>query len=874
MADKCLVRVEKLLKKSSITSAKKDEIINSIKLAKAEKGLLKVDEVNVDAIAKDVSAQLKAQKIIDKRNALESEIKVRQLTEFVLNSFPDNAEEGLTAILVGSNRRVEGARSAVSVQQFAQANQLIAGFNAELRANNLETTFRDGLEDMSEAAFQKRVARAMSELGQQQTELEKLTGLKPPVKETNPQVLKLAEIMEKYSEMIRQKLNDRGANIEKMWGYIVKQSHDPFRIRNAADSLGLKLDDIKLPENIKGTDINYQKNYTAWKNYVMQKLDQDRTFANTDDIENFLQEVFNTLVGNKYLVVDGVSSVYGARSVNNITKNSKVKRILHFKTPDDWFDYNEKFGVGNLKESFFSGIQTAGRNLGMIDALGAKPKQNFEKIRYAVQRRLVAEGKGGQSANITKAGQFDKYMKVVDGSIYTVADFGVARYSAIARAIASMAKLGGATISAAADVGIYGSEMRFQGRSFLGGMAEALGSLMRIKNTKQKKDIAQMLGFIVDNTIYDMSARYQVGDNLSKGWSNAQRTFFKYNALAWWTNTLKEGSMLGMANYFAKQKNIKFKDLNPQLKELFTMYNIDSTKWDVIRKTAMEKADDGTEFINIGKLDQISDIDMKKILNVDSLTVRQLGIEKERFKSSVSGMLLDRSIYAVIEPDARLRGDMTRGMLAGTAEGEAIRFVGQFKAFPLAILNKVLGRELSYFKGPNVTKADYGRGAVGITALMTTSLFMGYLSMSIKDLLKGKEPRDPNNFKTIMAAFLQGGGLGIYGDVLFKEVRGAGDVAAAVAGPVLLTGFDVLAGISYGIRGEGGQAGKAAYRAISTNIPFLNLFYIKSVYDYLIGHQLMETMNPGVLKRVEKRMKKDYNQEYLFTKPSSMFKGF
>ena len=55
---------------------------------------------------------------------------------------------------------------------------------------------------------------------------------------------------------------------------------------------------------------------------------------------------------------------------------------------------------------------------------------------------------------------------------------------------------------------------------------------------------------------------------------------------------------------------------------------------------------------------------------------------------------------------------------------------------------------------------------------------------------------------------------------------------------------------------------------------FLNLFYIKSAYDYLIGHQLMETMNPGVLKRVEKRMKRDYNQEYLFTKPSSMFKGF
>jgi len=37
---------------------------------------------------------------------------------------------------------------------------------------------------------------------------------------------------------------------------------------------------------------------------------------------------------------------------------------------------------------------------------------------------------------------------------------------------------------------------------------------------------------------------------------------------------------------------------------------------------------------------------------------------------------------------------------------------------------------------------------------------------------------------------------------------------------------------------------------------------------------MMETMSPGALKRVEKRMKKDYNQEYLLTKPSSMFKGF
>ena len=61
---------------------------------------------------------------------------------------------------------------------------------------------------------------------------------KPPVTEKNSQIRKLAEIMEEYSETIRQRLNDRGANIAKMWGYIVKQSHNPYNVRNAANTLG------------------------------------------------------------------------------------------------------------------------------------------------------------------------------------------------------------------------------------------------------------------------------------------------------------------------------------------------------------------------------------------------------------------------------------------------------------------------------------------------------------------------------------------------------------------------------------------------------------------------------------------------------------
>ena len=863
MSKKCLLRVEELLKKSSIKAAKKDEIINQIKIAQAERKISSIDEINVDKVAQEVSEQIKLQKKINKRNAIENEIKGRKYVEYILREFNDDPAEGLVSILVGTNRRITGARSSVAVQQEASVKQLIVGFNQKLKNNNVMQLF-----DKADKETQRRIVRTMYELNQKQTGLEEQLDLTPPITETNPTIIKLAKAMEEYSEMVRVKLNDRGANIGKLWGYIVRQSHDPYLVRDAAKRLGKNIDEMEVDATLKGKDINYNKNYTAWKNFVLEKLDQERTFAGVDDIDQFMLFAYNSLVKNENLKSDGADFSYGARATKDVAKSSKFKRVLHFKTADDWFDYNDVFGVGNLKESFFSGLQTAGRNIGIMDTLGTKPSENFEKIRKAVAKRMVMDKR---DQNTVSSKKFNKFISVVDGSIYTVENFGVAKYSAIARALSSMAKLGGATVSAAADIGLYGSEMRYQGKSFLGGMFEALSSLAKIKNTKQKKDIAEMLGFIADNTIYDIAGRYQVGDNLSKGFTKAQRFFFKVNLLSWWTNTLKEGAMLGMANYFAKQKNLSFDSLNPQLKNLFKVYNIDSTKWNVIRKTAMEKADDGTEFINIGLLDQISDADVKKITGIDDLTTREIGIEKDKFKASVSGMLLDRSIYAVIEPDARVRATMTQGQLAGTAAGEALRFFFQFKAFPLSIVQKVLGRELDYFKGQN---KEVQRGIVGLAAITVTSGLLGYLAMTIKDLLKGRSPRDPTKVKSVMAAFLQGGGLGIYGDVLFQETRTGGDIIGNIAGPVPLTTFDLVQAIKYGIRGEGGKAGRTAYRAVSQSIPFMNLFYLKTAFDYLIGYQIMETMSPGTLRRIEKRMKRDYNQDFLLTKPSSTFKGF
>jgi len=858
----CITRIENLLKESSFTGVKKDEIMNSLKQAMAERRVNRIDEINVDAIAKDVSSQIKAQKIIDRANALNDEIIRRKKTQFIIDNYQGVEEEGLMAAIVGSNELRPGARDSVAVAQDTVQANLVNSFKEKIRKAKLDKLFSD-----ADLPTQSRLASVMEEAGAQQTDIEKKTGIKPPITETNPDIKKLGIIMEEHSEAIRIMLNDRGANIPKIWGWVVKHNHDQFNVRAATETLGMKLSDVKADVNLKGTDENYNKNFKSWKNFTSKYLDE-RTFDTVDDKEDFFVDVYNSLVGNKIQLAEGTSNVFGSR---NVTKAAGGKRVLHFKSAADWFTYHKKFGHGNLQETFLSGLLTAGRNIGMIDQLGSNPKANFEKIRIAVYNHVKKSGR--DSSKLASGEYFKKFYMQIDGSNNTVENFTLAKYGSILRVGQNITKLGGAAISAFTDIGIYGSEMRDQGgKTLLGGMGDAFAALGRIKNTKQKKEIAESLGLMIDGSIHDLAGRNQVGDNLSRGATQVQKTFFKFNLLTWWTNTLKENAMLSMANYYAKQKNLPYDKLNKQLKLLFTKFNIDSTKWDVIRKNGMVKADDGMEFINIGSLDKISDADVKRITGIDNLTKREAKIEKEKFKYSISGMLLDRTLFAVIQPDARVKGIMKQGTLAGTPIGEAVSFLGQFKGFPIAIFNKVIGRDIAYIKaGPN---QDIGRGVKGIAATIVTSALLGYASMTIKDFLKGRSPRDPAKWNTVMASLLQGGGLGLYGDVLFREQRDGSTIIAGLAGPGATTVADVLLAINYGIRGEGGKAGKAAYRAVNSNIPFMNLFYIKTVYDYLIGFNMMETMSPGSLKRVEKRMKKEYNQEYLLTKPSSMFKGF
>jgi len=301
------------------------------------------------------------------------------------------------------------------------------------------------------------------------------------------------------------------------------------------------------------------------------------------------------------------------------------------------------------------------------------------------------------------------------------------------------------------------------------------------------------------------------------------------------------------------------------------LYNIDAGKWDVLRLANTTMAD-GRKYITPDGLRTVPRAALENYITQVGRTVTDAAVAnlQDDLSSALRTMTIDRMHHAVIEPGARTRAFMLRGTQPGTVPGEMLRFVSQFKSFPVALVQMTLGREV-YGRGYD-TIGQYlknGKGdMVGLASFIALSTAMGYAAMSAKDLLRGKNPRPVDDPRTWAAAMVQGGGLGIYGDFLFgKYNRTGGSLSGSMAGPVVNLA-DTAADLWTRIR-TGDDFAATAFNAALANTPFANLFYTRVAMDYLILHRIQESLNPGFLRRMEARAKRENDQTF-FLPPSQV----
>lgn len=767
---------------------------------------------------------------IEKRNALLNFKRRTEVLDYIRTNFADDPALGMEAILVGVSRDVKSGRESVARSQTTLAWYYGSGFQTDIEKLKLWKVYVRGELDQD-------IARALWAKGRG----EDITGIPNEAKQ-------IAEVMHKWQEKMRLDANVAGAWIGKMDGYIVRQSHDMRKISQAG--------------------------YEAWRNEIMPRLDWDRTLegAGEDRIEEFLQEVYANVASGIHMKAQSQSSG-GFKGPRNIAKKASAERVLHFKTADDWFDYNQKFGMGNLRESFLRGLELNAQNTGLMQKLGPNPESNLDQIHQRIMRGIKDPQKRQDLQTKFDSTIRNQFLEV-DGSTRSPVHAQRARIAASARAWENLTKLGMALLSQISDLPTHASEMKYQGnRGYLSNVGDAVAGMFYNRSTKERIELEGMLSILRDGMLGDAGVRFSLAnDELPGKISRLQQLFFKYNGMTPWTDRLKATAVRAMSHYLALNRASPYSELSPELQRALRIQGIDDARWEILR-SGVTKEVDGRQYMIPESVETLPDEQFAGILSGRALKAneRNYARVKRELADQLRGYFADRAEFAVVTPDARTRAMMRRGTRPGTVAGEFLRFVGQFKSFPFAVIQKVMGREM-YGRGSNSLSEAMRNGngeLAGLAQLMLWTTAFGYIAMSAKDLAKGRTPRDPLDYKTWMAAFVQGGGAGIYGDFLFGEVRNrfGGGIVSTLAGPVAGTVEDIFD--LYGRVRDGDDFAAQTFRVTWNHIPGVNIFYTKLALDYFFLWSVQEALNPGAMKRMERRVEKENAQTFLL-RPSEV----
>jgi hypothetical protein len=281
-----------------------------------------------------------------------------------------------------------------------------------------------------------------------------------------------------------------------------------------------------------------------------------------------------------------------------------------------------------------------------------------------------------------------------------------------------------------------------------------------------------------------------------------------------------------------RQIGQEFGTLHPLLQNMLSKYGIGKEQWDQLRGVQDLKTWEGRTYLT------------------PSDALRSPG--GQELADKLLMYYQDIADHGRVVPGVRERALLQGAERPGSLGYEIRRMLTQFKIWPVAAMHQVMGREINMSLG-GADKA----WAIGLTIAMSTAA--GYSRMLINDLMRGNPPRDPRQPSTLLAGLAQGGGLGIFGDLLFGSINrlGAGGVVA-LAGP-MISDADALSRI-YGRWRENLRTGKTSdfwpeiMRFAINHVPFANLVYMKGALDYMLFYHMMEGAKPGFWERLNRRL--------------------
>jgi len=762
--------------------------------------------------------------------------------ERVFTNFQGQEAEGVASLLAGSNLLREEGRLTADALASAKRNRYISGLVADIEKLP-KATQRMFLED----ACELDLARA-------------LWSIDNPHGRYNgpPEVMDIAKAIHKWQEIARTGANDAGASIGKLDGYIIHQTHNADRIREAG------------PE--------------VWRDDIASLLDWEKTAdgryeTDIDGRERFLQGAFKDLSTGYHNHVDGTREPIMTRGtiVGSTASGVSQPRTLHFKDADSWYQYHQKYGDSSIRESVASNLDHLANATGMMQILGPSAHSNLKRIVDVTLDRLRSAGRVDEMNKLQRSyevGFIHNCMMELDGSISRSGNPRLAKIFGTARDLLSTAQLGSSLFSQFADIPNAAAELRYQGHNYFSELFSEVTNMGRYwgNNSQEMKQMWAGLGAYADDVLREFQSRWRVEDSTTRGtWHKVENAFYKLAGMEKWDQTHRKGVATKMAYHLAQDSVKSWDELKPQMRRVFSLAGIDADRWEVIRHADKITADSNT-YLSPESVRNLPDGVIRQYLDArgQSSTPIDIRMARNDIADRLSSWFWDRNTYAVISPDVRTRAIMRQGLPSGTPIGEVVRSVGQFKSFTISEMQRTYAREVygygedTFWRGMRQRFSSFSgeSGFMPMVNMMAVGTLYGMFSLQSKELAKGRTLRDMRDPHTWVAAYAQSGGMGIYGDFLFGErSRFGGGPLVTALGP-LVSSADELLDIVQGIRDGDDVASQLASFAWR-HTPGNNLWFMRAAMNQLVMYRIQEALKPGYLNRMEKRIGKQNDQNFL-----------
>lgn len=641
---------------------------------------------------------------------------------------------------------------------------------------------------------------------------------------------------------------------------------EEFRLRfNDGGGMVGRLLDWAFPQH-HSQELVARAGRDAWINAVLPALDRSRYvddagIAWTDaQVRDFLGHAWETISSRGYNKVEPGQF----RGDGAVANRGAAERQVHFKDADAYLNYWAHFGERTFPDILMGHVETMARNIAMVEHFGPNPELAYRTLRDAAAKAQIDEGIASLDAKVrakaepTAAKQLryvDTLWNVASGKTAPVGRTWWTQGLQTLRDLNVAGKLGSAFWAS-----FFGDKVMLETMSHLNDLPEMQRwrnelSMLNPANVADRQALRRQ-GLMLE---YMSNAMARFGEEYGRSsWSgklaNGVMRVSGMNAINEWRRGAFGLSLMSTLGDLVAKPFPKGDDMH-----LLQSYGINERDWSIWKLAQPEDLGHGnTKSLTPESIMAIPDAALKKanlIGQVDGPEVAQR--VRTEAVTKLLGAINSESRMAIIEPGWRERAQIAN--LVG--EGPLAKSFIQFKTFPFAQFERMWDAAMS--------RQSTG-GKVGtLAAAMTMTTLAGAMLMQTRELLAGKDPRPMADWKFWLAAFLNGGSLGIYGDFLYSinQTRYGSGPLEALAGPTIgpaleLLGTQPLAAIKAQTEGKESHLLAQTFADMKGFIPGSNLWYTKAATDHIIMQNVMETLSPGYLANMRARTQKEYAQDW------------